>query len=106
MNEAQLVGVTPYFLRLAAYYCAMGIGAYDPKGYTQFDHVTVRELMPWKPGATPTESTTVLIVEFYYLTERIRYVEFALRPAGFGGQPIVKLLPSDNESAQKNASGK
>lgn len=92
MNEVRLAGITPYVLRLAAYYASMGIGTYRPKGYAGFDRVEVRVLLPWKAGETLTENALILAVEFYQADERVRYVEFALTPAGFGGKPIVRLV--------------
>jgi hypothetical protein len=92
MKEAQLQGITPYVLRLAAHYAALGIGRYTPKGYAAFDRIEVRQLAPWTPGPNNsiTESMMVLIVEFYSGPERIRYVEMALSPCGFGGESILK----------------
>jgi hypothetical protein len=92
MDNAKLSGITPYVLRLAAYYAAMGVGLYAPRGYAWFDEVAVRELMPWTTGETPTQSTQILVVEFMHDKRRVRYVEFALTPAGWGGEPIVKLV--------------
>ena len=106
MKEAQLAGITPYVLRLAAYYAALGVGEYHPRGYAQFDCVTVRELFPWRPGPTPTESALVLIVEFFHQNHRLRYVEFALTPAGFGGDPVMQLLPGNKKSTDQDAGDK
>ena len=36
-------------------------------------------------------STLILCVEFYAGKHRQRFVDFSLRPEGFGGDPIVKL---------------
>ena len=90
-TEAQHLGITPYVLRLAAYYACLGVGTYQPKGYG-FDRVEVLERMPWKPDADPMKSTLILAVEFYAGKHRQRFVEFALTPAGFGGDPIVKVV--------------
>jgi len=89
-KEQQLAGITPYTLRLSAYYAALGVGTYRPKGYAQFDRVEVRVKMPWQPGALFTESCLVLEVAFYIGEDKLRYVEFSLRPDGFGGVPIVR----------------
>lgn len=94
-NSAHRVGITPYFLRLAAHYAALGLGEYHPQGYAQFDRVGVRLAMPWQANPNPTESMQVLVVEFYSGKEVIRYVEFAMIPAGFGGKPIVSLVNGD-----------
>jgi hypothetical protein len=92
-NEAQRLGITPYWLRLAAYYACLGVGTYTPKGYSQFDRVEVLERMPWQADVEdPMKSTLILAVEFYNGKRRLRFVEFALLPAGFGGDPIVKLI--------------
>jgi hypothetical protein len=92
-SEIQRAGVTPYVLRLAAYYAALGCGTYSPKGYAGFNSVVVRELMPWKADAEdPMNSTTILVVEFFLGQRRVKWVEFALKPAGFGGDPIVRAV--------------
>jgi len=93
-NEQQLAGISPYVLRLAAYYAALGVGTYKPKGYSQFDRVEVRVKMPWQPGAFFTESCLILAVEFFSFDVLQRYVEFALTPAGFSGIPVVQLVPA------------
>lgn len=95
MNEARLAGITPYTLRVASYYASMGVGTYRPKGYASFDRVEVSVLMPWQARETITDSALILSVEFYQADERVRYVEFALTPAGFGGKPIVRLVKND-----------
>jgi hypothetical protein len=92
-REAHRVGITPYFLRLAAHYASLGVGEYRPKGYAQFDRVGVRVGLPWKADPqNPMDSMLVLIVEFFSGDEVARYVEFALVPAGFGGKPLVSLV--------------
>lgn len=91
-TEAQKIGISPYVMRLAAYYACLGVGTYQPKGY-QFDRVEVLERMPWQANsADPMKSTLILAVEFYAGKHRQRFVEFALTPAGFGGDPIVRAV--------------
>lgn len=97
MNEAQLAGVTPYIWRLASHYACLGVGTYHPRGYAQFDRVEVKILMPWKEGETITESMLVLSVEFYHGPVRLRYVEFSLSPAGFGGKPVIRVIPGGTQ---------
>jgi hypothetical protein len=70
----------------------LGIGTYYPKGYSQFDRVEVGVKQPWQPGKLFTESCLILEVAFFSSNEMLRYVEFALTPAGFGGRPIVKEI--------------
>ena len=92
-KEAHRVGITPYFIRLAAHYATLGVGEYRPEGYAQFDRVGVRVALPWKADPqSPTNSMLVLVVEFFSGNEVVRYVEFALIPAGFGGKPLVSLV--------------
>lgn len=92
-SEAHRAGITPYVIRLAAYYAAQGVGEYYPKGYPWFDLVKVSLLMPWTESIeNPMASTQVLTVEFFQGSERKRYVEFAMVPAGFGGEPIMKQV--------------
>jgi len=89
-KEQQLAGISPYVLRLASYYACLGVGTYRPKGYAQFDRVEVRVKQPWQPNDHFTESCLILEVAFFSFDVQLRYVEFALTPAGFSGQPIVK----------------
>lgn len=90
-TTAQLLGISPLTFRQAAYYACLGIGTYKPEGYT-FDRVEVFERMPWQADpADPMKSTLIIAVEFYSGAQRLRFVEFSLRPEGFGGDPIVKL---------------
>jgi hypothetical protein len=91
-TEAQKIGISPYVMRLASYYACLGIGTYQPKGYS-FDRVEVLERMPWQADSTdPMKSALILAVEFYAGKHRQRFVEFALTPAGFGGDPIIKAV--------------
>ena len=64
-------------------------------GYAQFDRIEVRVKQPWQPGALFTESCLILAVEFFSNDEMLRYVEFALTPAGFSGKPIIKEVVDD-----------
>lgn len=91
-TEAQRLGITPYVLRLAAYYACLGVGTYQPPGHPWFDRVEVLERMPWQANPDPLKSALILAVEFYAGKHRQRFVEFALTPAGFGGDPIVKVI--------------
>lgn len=91
-NEAQLAGISPYVLRLAAHYACLGVGTYRPKGYAQFDRVEVVLKQPWQPNDHFTESCLVLEVGFYVGQEQQRYIEFALTPAGFSGKPVVRAV--------------
>jgi hypothetical protein len=89
-KEAQLAGITPYFLRVSSYYACLGVGTYTPKGYSNFDKVEVRVKMPWQPSENFTESCLILVVEFFSYDVLQRYVEFSLCPAGFSGKPILR----------------
>jgi len=91
-KEQHLAGITPYVLRLASYYACLGVGTYRPKGYAQFDRIEVRVKQPWQPGELFTESCLILVVEFFSFDTQLRYVEFALTPAGFSGKPIVSKV--------------
>jgi hypothetical protein len=98
MKEAHRAGITPYLLRLAAHYAAKGIGEHKPLD-TVYDKVIVRELMPWQPGEHFTESCLILSVDFYAHGEKLRFVEFSLRPEGFGGKPIISETRLDPEQS-------
>jgi hypothetical protein len=91
-KEQQRQGITPYVLRLSAYYACLGVGTYHPRGYAQFDRIDVSVKQPWQPGEAFTASCLILEVAFFSLDERLRYVEFALTPAGFGGAPVLRAV--------------
>lgn len=91
-TEAHLAGISPYVLRLAAHYAALGVGTYRPKGYAQFDRIEVSVKMGWQPSPVFTESCLILEVAFFSSNEQLRYVEFALTPAGFSGKPVVRAV--------------
>jgi len=93
IKEQQLAGISPYVLRLASHYACLGVGTYRPKGYAQFDRVEVSVKMGWQPSPVFTESCLILEVAFFSFDVKLRYVEFALTPAGFGGVPIMKEVP-------------
>jgi len=92
-NEQQLAGITPYILRLASYYACLGVGTYSPVGYAAFDKVVVSVKLPWVAKEAFSESCLILEVVFFNHDVQLRYVEFALTPAGFAGLPIVKVVP-------------
>jgi hypothetical protein len=48
--------------------------------------------MPWQPGEFFTESCLILEVAFFSSNTQLRYVEFALTPAGFSGTPVVQVV--------------
>lgn len=92
-SEAHRAGITPYVVRLAAYYAAMGLGVYVPQGYSWFDKVEVTLEAPWTANPeAPALSMQVLRVSFYEGVIRRRYVEFAQTLAGYGGEPLVRLI--------------
>ena len=96
-SELQKTGITPYVLRLAAYYAAMGVGTYKPKGYSWFDRVEVNLEHPWVAADDPLESTQVIRVSFYEGSERQRYVELLYRIAGFGGKHLLRLISDESK---------
>ena len=86
-------GVTAIILRQAAYYAALGVGSYRPKGYALFDRVEVVEGIPWETNTKNLMDSTMLIrVEFFLGTHRFRWIEFNMIPTGFGGDPIMKQI--------------
>jgi len=97
-TEADRVGISAYHLRLAAYYAAQGIGTYHPKGYSWFDRVEVYIESHWTADKEPEKSMQVLRVEFYDAHVRLRYIEFGMVLAGFGGVPVLKLVTSKTRS--------
>jgi len=103
MDEFKRIGLSKYDLRLGAFYCALGIGTYHPKGYANFDAVVVRELMPWQASDDFTRSTLILIVEFFRGPVRCKFIEYRISPTGFGGQPVMQLLPGEKVGSEKHA---
>ena len=79
-KEAQLAGISPYVLRLAAHYAALGVGSYLPKGYAQFDRVEVFVKMPWQPGAFFTESCLILEVALMATNDPLTHTRSFLEP--------------------------
>jgi hypothetical protein len=99
VREAHRAGITPYLLRLAAHYATKGIGEHKPEGDAVYDKIVIRELMPWQPGDHFTESCLILSVDFYANGKKLRFVEFSLRPEGFGGEPIISETHPDPEQS-------
>jgi hypothetical protein len=96
-SELQKTGITPVVLRISAFYAAMGVGTYAPKGYSWFDRVEVKLEHPWVAADDPLESTQVIRVSFYTGSERQRYVEFMYRFAGFGGKHLLRLISDESK---------
>lgn len=94
-REAQLAGVTAYVLKLSSYYAHLGVGVYTPKGYSQFDKVTVSVEQPFEVAKNGllSHSCSILRVSFFANNQLQRYVDFAVAVAGFSGKPVVKEVP-------------
>lgn len=84
-----LLGLSGTLKRLAFYYLKKGIGEH-PCEHESYDKVVVRELYGWQSPRTDVPPQGGLVVEFYRDGKRARWVEFACRSVGGGGEPIVR----------------
>jgi len=92
-TEALRAGISKVVLRQAAYYAAIGVGTYTPKGYGQFDTVVVKQQEPFEFAELLSHSCAIIRVEFWSAKQLIRYVDFALAVAGFSGKPVLHEVP-------------
>lgn len=97
MNKTEhMLGLTPYFKRLAYHYLCLGFGEYDPVGYSQYDHVVVKPLYDFQQAPTGSfnegRMQGGIVVEFFKENKRVRWVDFSVTPSGGGGDPILREL--------------
>lgn len=94
MKVEHRLGITPVLKRLAWFYAKKGVGSHAIE-HPVYDEVVVRELYDWhapegRPDLPPQGG---LVVEFVRVGQRVRWVEFATRYAGGGGDDILRELP-------------
>lgn len=83
------LGLTNPLKRLAYYFLTKGFGSY-PLDHAVYDRVDVEELYQWMPNPEDGHQHGGGIrVTFYRQEKRIRWVEFAVRDVGGGGDPAV-----------------
>ena len=90
MSEA-LLGITPVLKRWAFHYLCKGFGSHavEPPYNVFFDEVRVVELYPWE-AVGKLEPRGGVIVEFWYVGHRLKWVEFGVSVIGCGGDPILR----------------
>lgn len=89
MPIERLLGLTPTFKRLAWSYVKKGIGSH-PSHDPAFDEVRVRELYDWYSPTNEMPAQGGIVVEFMWLGERKKWVEFGCHFIGGGGEPFMK----------------
>jgi len=87
------LGITPVLKRLAFFYLKKGVGSHAIES-PFYDEVLVRELYSWHSpdGQSNLPPQGGMVVEFFWLGERVRWVEFGCHYIGGGGEPILKEL--------------
>lgn len=85
------LGLTPVLKRLAFYFLKRGLGTHECD-HAPYDKVIVRELYGWTSPGADQPAQGGIAVEFHQNGKRIRWVEFAVRDVGGGGEPIVREL--------------
>lgn len=84
------IGLTPLLKRQAFHFLLKGAGEHVPID-PAYDRVVVRTLYDWK--VPPDESAPGqggVIVEFWRLGQRVRWIEFGCRVIGGGGPPTLR----------------
>jgi hypothetical protein len=89
MPIERLLGLTPTFKRLAWSYVKRGVGSHAIS-HADFDEVIVRELYEWHSPTNEMPPQGGLIVEFLWLGERRKWVEFGCQSIGGGGEPLMR----------------
>jgi hypothetical protein len=83
-----LLGLTPALKRVAWAYLRRGEGVYSTD-LLGFDRVVVKELYPLQsPADAPPQGG--MIVEFWRVGRRVRWLDFGCRVTGGGGDPIIR----------------
>jgi hypothetical protein len=75
--------------RLAFYYLKKGMGQH-PSLLPSYDTVFVKLLYDWCVSTDAVPAQGGICVEFWKDGKRIRWVDFSVRIAGGGGDPIVR----------------
>lgn len=85
----KLIGLTPVLKRLAFHFLKKGLGSHAIEHHL-YDEVVVRELYDWNAPNDKMPPQGGIIVEFMFIGERIRFVEFGIHAIGGGGEPIMR----------------
>lgn len=83
------LGLTSTLKRLAFFYLKKGVGEHAIKD-DYYDKVVVRELYAWNAPSADVLPQGGIAVEFHRNGKRVRWVEFAVRDVGGGGEAIVR----------------
>jgi hypothetical protein len=90
MNKTEhMLGLTGPMKRLAYDFLKKGLGRHACNSFG-FDEVVVRELYEWTSPGGDLPAQGGLVVEFRSGGKRVRWVEFACRDVGGGGEPILR----------------
>lgn len=86
------LGLTPVIKRIAHYYLCLGFGEYFPK-HPHYDRIVVRHLYDFGENAkVQGEYAGGAVVEFFFQSERIKWVEFRCQVVGGGGIEAIRRI--------------
>lgn len=88
-NIESRIGLTPVLKRLAFSFLCKGFGRH-PIDHILYDEVEVSELYPWQTNPERTDEYGAGVqVTFFKSGEKVRWIEFAVRFSGGGGNPAI-----------------
>ncbi len=94
MSSEVRLGLTNILKRLADSYLTKGFGRH-PIEHHVYDAVEVAPLYDWMPNPEqPNECGAGIKVTFFRQGQRVRWVEFAVRFTGGGGDQAIFILPT------------
>mgnify|MGYP000122275006 CR=1 FL=1 len=85
------LGLTPVIKRLAFYYLKKGVGSHAIES-PFYDEIIVRELYDWHTPNDKMPPRGGIVVEFMWLGERVRFVEFGCSYIGGGGREVMRQV--------------
>jgi len=83
------LGLTSVLKQAAFYYLTKGLGSHASI-IADFDEVIVRKLYDFHSPQGTLPAQGGIVVEFHYMGEKKRWVEFGCHVIGGGGEPIIK----------------
>lgn len=84
------MGITPIFLRRAAYYLSLGEGEYFPE-HPHYDKIVVDKIYDFTQNPVNEDDWGLgLRVSFYKEGHRVRWVEFGCHIVGAGGDDVLR----------------
>lgn len=91
MRAESRLGLSPVFKRLAWSYVKKGVGSHAIE-HPDYDEVIVRELYEWHSPTNEMPPQGGLVVDFMWMGERRRWVEFGCHFIGGGGEAILRSV--------------